>query len=481
MNNQKLIDRLYDVYIEETWPFQEACFVSNIKYSNIIKEYADQNGNKLSDYFASKSRKDTEQKVLKELMFAFEVLADGVNDFLYNCRKEEYERTYDKDYLLDDEYNFNKDYDFSCEQKDLFLINPNIIFNAYKLRGYKEITEKGFKQILKLITKIQKDKAVDKVIGNNINTMIFEDIVYRLFDFYNKDEGLFCTELTNDIMLNRAGELYDITCLSEKVEPSLTFDKYRSSLISKKLCNVDVDKLAFCRNLLEFYRTGIMPDQLGTIDNSTNGLDKKDLLKSFRRTYSSRYNDEEFKENQSNFVLDADRLEVPLLVDIEACKSVLKDNNLIIGMLLKGGLTPFNNDDEFLYLLHINIDDVSKEGSKYEIQYNAIPCSKLDSRIQLYRLDAFTKEAVHKNKSLKLKTTTHLHKYNHFDILRGKTSGKYDIADNIEEDVSTFEDSLDYFLSLLSLESDTLKSKIINKITAIINKEKENCKGISLS
>ena len=59
-----------------------------------------------------------------------------------------------------------------------------------------------------------------------------------------------------------------------------------------------------------------------------------------------------------------------------------------------------------------------------------------------------------KNIAKKLATTTHIHLYNEFDLLRGKTNGAFDIAYNVGGDSTEFKESLKRFLQIMDLGED---------------------------
>ena len=86
-----------------------------------------------------------------------------------------------------------------------------------------------------------------------------------------------------------------------------------------------------------------------------------------------------------------------------------------------------------------------------------MPKGSIDNRIQLVRFDNWAKEQTHKNIGKKLSTTTHIHLYNHFDLIRGKTNGSYDIAFNFSEESTDFEKALKVFLEFISGDDDIFK------------------------
>ena len=110
--------------------------------------------------------------------------------------------------------------------------------------------------------------------------------------------------------------------------------------------------------------------------------------------------------------------------------------------------------NQHCYLIHIEIDDVNNQYSNYEMQVSLLPQGEFDNRLQLMRLDNWESRQSHRNIAKKLSTTTHIHIYNEFDLLRGKTNGAFDIAYNIEGDSTAFETSLRTFLKILDLNDE---------------------------
>ena len=104
-----------------------------------------------------------------------------------------------------------------------------------------------------------------------------------------------------------------------------------------------------------------------------------------------------------------------------------------------------------------------------EIQLNALPEGDIEKRIQLIRLDNWKDKQTHKNLGHKLNTKSHIHLYNHFDIIRGKVNGGYDIAYNIEESGVDFNKGLEEFLKIVCDDKDFAINELYNKIMTIKN------------
>ena len=82
---------------------------------------------------------------------------------------------------------------------------------------------------------------------------------------------------------------------------------------------------------------------------------------------------------------------------------------------------------------------------------------------------------VDKNIGNKLKTTTHIHLYNHFDLLRGKKNGGYDIAFNLEEDSTDFDVALKVFLKFVSSDEELYK-ELLKRISRVKSYAEERAK-----
>ncbi|MBR4998996.1 MAG: hypothetical protein IKY10_03865, partial [Clostridia bacterium] len=150
---------------------------------------------------------------------------------------------------------------------------------------------------------------------------------------------------------------------------------------------------------------------------------------------------------------------------VQIAKKASIGNRMIMGYIIEA------NDSygtAFKYLIHINIADVNNPCSNYEIQLNVLPHGRISNRLQLMRLDNWESEQPHKNIAKKIATTTHIHLYNEFDLLRGKINGNYDIAYNLEGKSTNFETSLKTFLEILDFD-DVTQRKMLNTTIKCIN------------
>ena len=89
----------------------------------------------------------------------------------------------------------------------------------------------------------------------------------------------------------------------------------------------------------------------------------------------------------------------------------------------------------------------------------------------MLRLDNWDSEQPHKNVGNKLKTRTHIHIYNEFDLLRGKVNGNFDIAYNLNSKSTEFNTALETFLDILELDNDS-RAEIYNSTMEAL----DNCK-----
>jgi hypothetical protein len=199
-----------------------------------------------------------------------------------------------------------------------------------------------------------------------------------------------------------------------------------------------------------YFETGIMPDYNGFVDFTVDYLQHIDLMDNFKKLYSKKFDEISFRENQGNYICNPDVFSANY--SLEAAKRVLKDEKLMIGFIVacEDDLKYTKNN----YLIHIQINDITAPVSSYEMQLSIIPHGDLNNRLQLIRLDNWRTEQPHKNIAKKLSTTTHIHLYNEFDLLRGKTNGAFDIAYNIDGESTEFEESLKTFLQIIDLGED---------------------------
>ena len=445
------IDELYDVYKNDDIIYAEQMFdeyyakyqqYGNHDFINSIKEYIKQQASFVANYFVSnKDDKYLEHNIVTDVVAAFENLlapVDGViSAFVYN------------DADLDQPY-FSPTVPKMLKPHDLFNINPKVIEDAVESDDDESIKE-DYDKIKDLISYVKKNKILDKIYKDDSwHEIDFEKLIYSLYD-YIEDKNIFKT----DMEISGGLEFFLFEKINANCSRMLTekFDKFRPNLNSTKQIRTDFGKLIFCRNLLLYYQTGIMPDVNGMADFSTADDEHMNLIDDFRALYSKSFDENEFKMKQGNFICDPEVYRN--IYKLEDKKCVKVGDKLIAGFIV-------SCTDEFEtvkidYLVHVQLNDVNNSYSNYEMQINIVPHGDLEYRLQLMRLDNWEHEQTHRNVAKKLATTTHIHIYNEFDILRGKTNGAYDIAYNIEGRSTEFESSLKTFLKILDLDKPVSK------------------------
>lgn len=485
--NEKLIDYLYDVYRKENVYFAKNIFLSNFhQYEteegnalvDFLKKYIEKKVSRLSMFFSSHKDEIGENEKIKDIINAFKRLAEAVDDLMGDYRLENFEK-YDEEtsieegqYISSREYAHGLIYKLSHQEhemediftapQEIFTISESFLKEAYTKYATDEITEEGFKQVLELIRLVKEKNSLNKIFGENWGDVDFEDLIYALYDFHRKNKAFkvnVTPTLESIVALN--GYINKMKARCAEVA-SLDFSQYRPELITQKRILEEINKIKFCRNLLEFYRTGIMVESDSLIDFFLD--DESEVVQDFINLYGEDFNLEDFKNKQGNFICDFDNMPVSNPDRIVATKQIVQGDSLICGMLLSQD-NMFEPESAY-YLLHINIRDFNKSTCTYEIQLSILPEGQIEHRIQLIRLDNWESVQPHKNVSKKLQTTTHIHLYNIFDLLRGKINGNYDITFNIEDKTTDFEASLQVFLQVVGVDAG-LKKEIVEKISRV--------------
>lgn len=450
MVDTSIIDELYEIYKNENMVNAETKFMQYYyKYQlygkkdliDNIKEFIQQQTSVISSNFISnKDESYLEHNLVKDIEYMFESLVMPVDFLLLDFVHPEDE---DEKYVDPNEPIFN------LKPHDLF--NMRIEFIDQAVEKYGKTYEDGYKQIRDLIIYVKKHKVLDKIYKDKSwHEIDFQELLYSIYDFV-KDKSIFNINFSSLDEEETLFQKIKTNCIRKL---SGNFDKYRPNLNSSKQIRADFGKLIFCKNLLMFYDNGRMPDFYGFIDWSVEELEHMDMLENFKKLYSKNFDETSFREKQSNLICNPDIYADSYKLD--AGRKVKKDNKMIFGYIIS--CSHSLGSANHCYLIHIQIDDVNNSCSNYEMQVSLLPQGDFDRRLQLMRLDNWQSEQPHKNVSRKLATTTHIHLYNEFDLLRGKTNGAFDIAYNIEGTSTEFETSLRTFLSILDLGADVTKS-----------------------
>lgn len=430
------------------------------------KNYLIANLGNFSNYFKSTETEDSQHDKVKNMVTIMTRLAYAVDNHLSDLTSESIERLKKEDretelYIQDLYEDFK-----TIEPQNLFGMSTDVIMNSYKAyyNHISEVSPKAAADAIAFIKRVKDDDALTKVFGsNNVDNMDISTILYSLFDYYNKDESKFDTETVYPFEIDNADVLSDYftNMKNGNNTGAIDFKRYRPSLISKKATMPGLEKLIFARNIINLKRTGIMPSKDGFIDFFVDEEEAEDLSDKVSLIFNRRFDNVEFRKNQSSPIFSIEK-SIRRPENFEEIKAARIGKGLAIGMLISSDSSAICEYMRQFYLLHVIIDDVSDEKCKYEIALSAIPDAKMDARIQLMRLDNYIEKGTHKNVAQKLDTTTHVHLYNHFDLLRGKTNGEYDIAHNLEEGSTAFSDSLQTFLTMMGA-NEALAKKVYTK------------------
>lgn len=259
-------------------------------------------------------------------------------------------------------------------------------------------------------------------------------------------------------------DIYKLHLISKKGNQHLDLDLYNELVFAKNL-----------RYLLETNDTTIIK-WLKRKCLKWDKVSTKELKDNLTSLYGdeNKINSSYFATMQSDFVVpDELILKLPRLYSIEDIKINNKDNIIRMGVLLKNqNATMIRNDKENAnyYLLHIDINDINQDKSKFEMQLNLLVGSEISNRIQILRMDNYVNKGIHKNTgSLRIDTTTHLHKYNALNKVRKNKNGEMDIYKNWENGVENFTEGLEIFLKEMGMNVELqkiLKKQILNNINS---------------
>ena len=464
------IDELYDIYCYENNEMAYESLFSALR-SRVekgggsalienLKKYIDKYSNKIPSMYSSVKTEEQEKENIDTICYNLENIADVVNDLL----DEWFEKDKDKCGVK-----YKPSY---IRSNDLFKFNEFTIKEAYeKYSDRIDLSNKMFVKTMELLKFIKDKKSIEKVFGkNDWYNMPTEEILLALKDYYKNNQDKFefyenKDSLIQELIQNYPCHFFDD--IKRNCDSSFEkFDKYRPMFVSKQEMTPEIDKLIFCKNLLEFARTGLFVDRNSYLDCRVNYDTPEYLISEFRKVYNKNFDEISFRVNQVNLIFNPD-FNYDLAINyykpenVLSMKSIEIEDGVIIGSLLE------NETKEIYYLVHIAIKDINKSNSSYEIQLNLLPQGKIDKRIQLMRVDNYETQQAHKNLGGKrLPTSTHVHLYNHFDLLRGKVNGNYDISHNLENGSTDFDTALNLFLSTMDLDIELYK-EIVKKIKEI--------------
>ena len=470
------IDELYETYCYSTDDVAYTTFLNALhsksqngggsKLIENLQKYINTYGKKIPSLYESLKKDEQENEVLENVVYTIQNISTAVNYLL------DY---YDK---IDDEKTGMKYSHRHIRPNDMFCFNSYTIKDAFeKYHKQLNISRKAFNKTFDLLEFFKKKKSLQKVFGeNDWYNMDTKEILLSLKDYHKLNLSDIEIGSGDDSYIKELIRVYSYGFF-EKVKHNCdaefeTFDQYRPSFISKQAISPDIDKLIFCKNLLEFYEKDLYVDRNGYLDCRVDFL-PDELISDFRKLYNTKFDEHQFKTTQANVIFNPDfnyknSIQYLKPTSILGVKNIQTDDNLVIGMILE------NHTGEIYHLMHIAIKDINKEKSTYEIQLNLLPQGDINKRVQLIRIDNYETMQAHKNLGGKrLDTTTHVHLYNHFDILRGKVNGNYDISHNLENQSTDFDTALNSFLSTMDLDTE-LHNEIVKKIKEIKKRRVRN-------
>ena len=321
-----VIDELYDIYMNENLDYAKEQFynyLENYKYrkkqniKDIIHEYIQEQTKNFSNFYESnKDENKNVQNIIKNITLAFEYFVEPIHSFiLSNIYKEiDLEETKFDNSIVHRELTPN----------DLFNINIDLMEEAIK--DEKSFDIEDFTSVKNLIQYVKESKLLET---------LYSDGSWREMNFGELIESLYDKTTNKSIFETSFGSFYDYEeTLFGKVKEncskisSIEFDKSRAKLITTKQITVNYGKLIFCRNLLMFYNTGIMPTNDGLLDCS---IDYYEFLN--------------------------------LVDELKTSKMVCFDNRILIGHLVMGNCDFIcASNYEIPYLIHIDIKDVNNGG-----------------------------------------------------------------------------------------------------------------------
>lgn len=450
-----------------------------------VKQYVNENLNNLPMQYKSDKSGNFEKSQLRNIISVFEALSNIVASYNEDIKLEICAKSYGfntvEDFLASDEFNSPEDIDYEnvsfFEGIDVFNASSEKIRTAYQEKKNEiiGINENTVEQAIRIIERVKSTGALNHIFSlNNWQEMDVESVILALYDYLEKDDELFKIDLEDNFSYDDIETEFFFKTFKELKKNcdsinSIAFEKYRRYFISSRGITADIDKLVFCRNLINFAKCKMMPDYDGVLYLMSDEEDEEKLISALKKTYRSTFDRNEFVNNQGNFIFDIDK-SLLLPEKIVKMKATQKDKMFVFGALLKSQ-DPLDSGYHQYYLLHMIIDDVLSDKTNYEIQLSVIPRGDLKSRAQIVRLDNWKSKQAHKNLANKLATTTHVHLYNMFDILRGKVNGNFDIAFNLEEGNIGFDVALDTFLSMLG--NDELKHTLNSKLKKVVDYAKE--------
>lgn len=480
-STEELIDDLYEEYLKGNeygytsyfnYKYHKAG--NKEKYIEDIKEYIKSKTTDLAKMYKTNKYLLKEDEKIANIVSVFETVAKAVDDYIDELR----DKYHYIDQDIDDGYFNDSEYDYEVYKgitpHDLLTMNTDVIiegFKNYPHDYHEDVTPEMFDKVMEIIDYIKRKDTIKKSYKHiDWKKLPFKEVLFTLYDSNKKNE-IFDIDITAGIEYNQFIERDIHTFFNRIIANCDTystkkFDKYRTALISSKNSIPNLNKVVFAKNLLEYYKTKIMPTPKGYIDCTLYSDEEEKAIDDLSKVYCSKFTEKKFQQIQSNFIFTPINMHYKGLDKVEKVKHCNVADGTAIGVLISGRDNIYESDVKTYYLIHMFLKDIGNDKCTYELQFNVIPNGNIKSRIQLLRLDNWSKQGAHKNLGEVLSTTTHIHVYNHFDLLRGKENGAFEIAYNIENQSTDFLTSLDNFLNILEV-TPTAKKEIISSFKKI--------------
>lgn len=477
--------------------------LDDIKSKNLVEDFKQDlltEAKVLEDSFinAFVRKENSNAKIINNLVYDFTILQNKfkyLSYVLFNSNLyKEYdvkidtkftksllkEAEYYKKHFTSKEIEILSSYDYNnIFELDIELIKKIHAIDISKYIQYvKTISNERFNQMVTFLTKSKYQTSIKGVLDKNILNV--QDIVYILFSKI-KDTSFLKANLDDDkdFRFNKYSAGLDLNFLNE-------FTEYKAFLNSDKTTLEDVDKLIFIKNLIQWCEHDCFVDIKD--DNADNYMYslymiqsgkyvlKNSLIQRMRKLQQNltatkqklhsvynNFNEKDFVEMQANYIFN------PKLYDISFYQCQIDDYASVIkeGILYFGCIVSINSHKaQFIHVCKdLNVND-----GNFEIQLNMLCENKLENRIQLLRIDNYATDGVHKNwGGQKIKTKTHVHIYNQFDLIRGRVNGNFDIAYNLENKHQSFDEALNTLFKIINFESKECEEKIKNLINQEID------------
>lgn len=277
---EKLIDKLYKTYCEEL-PFVTCNSIHSSQLDcEELENYAKDMSKSISNIYSSIQEDNNEKDYIDNIVSILEEVAMYVDDWL--------------DYTVGGSHTF-------ITANDLLDFNLNTVDFAFE-KYNKYIPKNMYNKTINLLKFIKDKNSLKKVYGsNNWKNLSTKEILISLKDYHKNNEKLFNICNDDNEAYIELGKDFDrnfgfFNTIKNNCDLNFNnFDKYRPCFISKKELNVKIDKLIFCKNILEYLKTDLFVEHGGYL-NCKLDCQEEYVLESLRKTYSKSFKIDNFKK-----------------------------------------------------------------------------------------------------------------------------------------------------------------------------------------